>query len=131
MRKSVCAALVGLLAVPVHAEGLGLMAIPAQCAALESLVVFGLIDGGIGGDTAELTAVVDGADPVLCQSWLDDYGYGAGFADEDCATAWDVLARNGLPEEMMSEVPTFITTILSPASAQDCDDMLFELTAGQ
>ena len=131
MRMVFGAAFVVLFSGPVYAEGLGLMASPAQCAALESLVVFGLIDGGEDGDTSELTAVVDAGDPAVCQSWLDDYGFGTGFADEDCAVAWDVLARNGLPEEMAAEIPTYITNILSPISAQVCDDALFDLTAGQ
>lgn len=131
MRALVGAMVLAMTSGAAHAQGLGLMATPAECAALESLVVYGLIDGGIDGDTTVLTGIVQSGDGAICLEELGRYGFGAGFGDEDCVVAWDVLMRNGLPEWVADQIPTFIATILQPASAQDCDDMLFELTAGQ
>ncbi len=120
----------GTIGQMVAAEGLGLRSVPVECAALESLVVYGLIDGGEGGDTTELTGVVDAGDGALCLDWLDGYGYAGGFADEDCATAFEIFARDW-PGMDDAETQSIIVGLLTPDSAQFCDDMLFDLTAGQ
>ena len=74
----VCGILAGLVGCPLVAqESLGLLARRIDCAALESLVVFGLIDGGIGGDTTELTALLDQGDGPACMVRLTEYGFGA------------------------------------------------------
>ena len=112
------------------AEGWGLMSPVAECAALESLVVFGLIDGGEGGDTSELSAVVEAGDPGLCLEWLESYGY-PGLYDADCVEAFALMSFNGLPEWLAGEEPTYITEILAPHGPEICANMLFDLTAGQ
>jgi hypothetical protein len=129
--RAVLAALVlSVVAGQAGALGLGLKGAPAQCVALESLVVYGLIDGGEGGDTAELTAVVNAGDARECQIWLNSYGIGRGFKDPDCATAFEIFARDW-PGEDVGEIQSIIVGLLTPESAQYCDDMLFDLTAGQ
>jgi hypothetical protein len=136
-RASLVMAAGGLLAAGISADrataqdALWLMAPTNECAALESLVVYGFIDGGEGGDTTAFTALVNQGDPAICLEELRAYGFGAGFDNADCVTAWEILRRNGLPEYMSDQLGTFIGTILQPASAQDCADMLFELSAGQ
>ncbi len=86
-----------LAAGAVQAEPWGLMGSPVECAALESLVVFGMIDGGIGGDTTELTDVVNSGDGQSCLAWLDSYGMGDGMRLDSCREAFDLLNANGLP----------------------------------
>jgi hypothetical protein len=130
MRSILAALVLGLGASQANALGLGLQGSPAQCAALESLVVYGLIDGGIDGDTTELTAVVNAGGARECQIWLNGYGYGRGFKDPDCATAFEIFARDW-PGEDVGEMQAIIVGLLTPESAQYCDDLLFELTAGQ
>ena len=115
---------------PALAEGWGLRAPTTECRALESLVVFGLIDGGAGGDTTDITRVVDSGDVGLCLDWLGSYGF-PGMTDPGCVEAFDVLSRNGLPEWLMGEEPSYIVAILSPMSAAACGEMLVDLTAGQ
>ncbi len=120
-----------LTAGPVLAqEPLGLMSSPIECAALESLVVFGLIDGGIGGDTTELTQLLNRGDGEVCLARLWDYGYGSGFLENDCRTAFDVLSRGWFgPTDEMSIVDA-IALILAPPAKTTCDDILFDMTAG-
>ena len=115
----------------VQAEPWGLMGSPVECAALESLVVFGLIDGGIGGDTTELTNVVNSGDGQSCLAWLDSYGMGDGMRLESCREAFGLLNANGLPEWLAGAEADFIRDILTPQYEAACDDMVFDLTAGQ
>jgi hypothetical protein len=107
------------------------MATPTECAALESLVVFGLVDGGPDGDTTEFSAVVGAGDAGWCVEWLDGYGMGEGMRRADCREAFDILNANGLPEWLWGEEPAFITDILMPPYAGSCAEMVFDLTAGQ
>jgi hypothetical protein len=127
-----CLALVTMLvATPALSEPWGLSATPTECAALESLVVFGLVDGGPDGDTTAFTAVVRSGDPLQCQVWLDGYGLGEGMRIESCREAFDLLNANGLPEWQVGSEPGFIEDLLTPQYADACADMIFDLTAGQ
>lgn len=128
---------VGLAAVAVcvgaaaTAEPWGLMAAPTECAALESLVVFGLVDGGPDGDTTEFSAVVNSGDGAWCLEWLDAYALGEGMRIASCREAFDLLNANGLPEWLAGAEGEFIVDILTPQYAEACADMVFDLTAGQ
>jgi hypothetical protein len=119
------------LAAPAAAEPWGLMASPTECAALESLVVFGLVDGGPDGDTTAFSEAVFSGDGSLCQDWLDDYGLGEGMRIASCREAFDLLNANGLPEWLAGAEPDFIVDLLTPQYAESCADMVFDLTAGQ
>lgn len=130
MKGGVTAVVLLLAAGPALAQGWGLRAPTVECQALESLVVFGLVDGGEGGDTTEFTAVVDSGDVGLCLDWLDAYGF-PGMTDPACVETFAVLSQNGLPEWLAGEEAAFIVDILSPMSPTACSDMLFDLTAGQ
>jgi hypothetical protein len=122
--------LVALAASPAAAESWGLMAPTVECRGLESLVVFGLIDGGEGGDTSELTAVVESGDSELCLEWLESYEY-PGLWNPDCAMAFDVLSTNGLPEWLAGEEVAYLTDILAPWAPDTCANMLIDMTAGE
>jgi hypothetical protein len=117
-----------LAAGPVLAEPWGLMATPVECAALESLVVFGMVDGGPGGDTTEFSAVVESANAQRCVAWLDSYGMGEGMRLESCRAAFDLLNRNGSPAGTEQDL---FREVLSPQYESACDDLLIDLTAGQ
>lgn len=108
------------------AQGLGLTAPTPECRALESLVVFGLIDGGAGGDTSELTAVVESGDSALCLEWLESYGY-PGMWNPDCAAAFEHLNDNGLPDWAIDAAGE-LTGILAPYSPDYCSNVLAELS---
>ena len=120
-----------LLAAPLVAEPWGLVDVPVECGALESLVVFGLVDGGPGGDTTEFSAVVMSGDRQRCVAWLDNYGLGDGMRLESCREAFGLLNANGLPEWLLGSEPDVIRDVLSPQYEGACEDMVFDLTAGQ
>ncbi len=90
-----------------------------------------MIDGGIGGDTTELTDVVNSGDGQSCLAWLDSYGMGDGMRLDSCREAFDLLNANGLPEWLAGAEPDFIRDVLTPQYDAACDDMVFDLTAGQ
>jgi hypothetical protein len=131
MKRMLMMAGAAVLAAPVMAEPWGLRATPVECAALESLVVFGLVDGGQDGDTSAFSAVVEAGDGALCQEWLDAYGMGDGMWEGDCREAFALLNANGLPEWLAGEEPAFIMDVLVPPYVGSCADMVFDLTAGQ
>jgi hypothetical protein len=126
----ILAALV-VAACPLRAETWGLTAVPTECAALESLVVFGMVDGGPGGDTTEFSAVVAAGNAQRCIAWLDSYGVGDGMRLDSCRQAFDLLNANGLPDWLDGTEPEFIREVLSPQYEGACDDLLIDLTAGQ
>ena len=130
MKTILCSLAFALCGTGAAAEGWGLMGPTVECRGLESLVVFGLIDGGEGGDTSELTAVVDSGDSGLCLEWLESYGY-PGLYNPDCATAFDILATNGLPDAYAGEEVAYITDLMAPFAPDTCSNILFDLTAGQ
>lgn len=113
-----------------QAESWGLIAETPACGALESLVVWGVIEGGEGGDTSELTAVVRDDDPAVCQLWLDHYAY-PGLYNPVCAQVFMVLSTNGLPESPAGQEGAYLIQLLAPRASDTCDNMLFELTAGE
>lgn len=121
------AALAALPGGAAMAQGWGLMAPTAECRALESLVVFGLVDGGEGGDTAEFSAVVESGDSGLCLEWLESYGY-PGMWNPDCLAAFDYMNTYGAPDWAIDEVGE-LTALLAPFSPDYCANVLAELTS--
>jgi len=138
--KPLLAALL-LCAPAAQAEDWGLIAETPQCGALEALVVWGVIDGGDGGDTSALTAVVRADDPAVCQSWLNEYAFpqlfnrdddtDPGLDDPVCAQAFMVLSTNGLPASLAGQEGEYLIQLLAPRASDTCDNILFDLTAGR
>ncbi|MBP1805940.1 hypothetical protein [Rubellimicrobium aerolatum] len=90
-------ALLVLTANPALAQETVLTAAPLECAAAESLLIYGLIDGGIDGDTSDFSALVDGGDGVACRDYLEGAGYGEGLSDPACMAAMGIVAAYGVP----------------------------------
>ncbi len=88
-----------LPASPVLAQDAFLSGTPVECAALEALVVYGLIDGGEGGDTSELGQIVENSDGRACFFELETYGYAAGLMDDTCEAGMEIIAAYGAPED--------------------------------
>jgi hypothetical protein len=100
------------------------------CPALESLVVWGLIDGGEGGDTTELSAVLDTGDGRLCLDMLTGYGLVDGLFIPDCAALMGVIAVEGFDEAVWPDVPAMVQAAISGADPQACSLTLASLTLG-
>jgi hypothetical protein len=130
MKALLIAGALTLAAGAAGAQGWGLMGPTVECRGLESLVVFGLIDGGEGGDTSEISDVIAYGDSALCLEWLDSYGY-PGLYNPDCAQAFDILSTNGLPEWLAGAETDFVRDLLAPFAPDSCANLLFDLTAGQ
>jgi hypothetical protein len=114
------------LAGPAMAEPWGLTGTPTACAALESLVIFGLVDGGLGGDTHEFSAIVAGANGQRCLAWLDNYGFGDGMRLPACREAFDTLNAQGLPRGFGRSDAEVVGILLSAQFESDCADLAFE-----
>jgi hypothetical protein len=113
-----------MLAGPAVAEPWGLTAKPLECAALESLVMFGMVDEGPGNDTREMSGVVGSGDRARCMAWLDSFGLGDGMRLESCRAAFERLSAEGLPNRRNGTEPDVIRDVLSPQYDMACDDML-------
>jgi hypothetical protein len=119
-------ALLGLAA-PALAEPWGLAATPAPCAALEALVIFGLIDAGLGGDTTEYTGIVASGSGQRCLAWLDSLGFGDGIRLDACSDVFEQLNAKGLPRGFGRTDEEVIREILSAQVESDCTDLAFDL----
>jgi hypothetical protein len=98
----------------------GLTGRPVPCAALESLVVFGLVDGGIGGDTTGFSGIVAAGDGQRCLAWLDSYGFGDGMRLRACRETFDKLNAEGLPPGFDRDEAEVIRDLLSAQVQSDC-----------
>jgi hypothetical protein len=116
-----------VLAAPAMAKPWGLTGSPTACAALESLVIFGLVDGGLGGDTNEFSGIVASGDGQRCLAWLDNYGFGDGMRLRACRDAFDRLNAQGLPEGFEKSDEKVIRDILSAQVEDECEDLTFEV----
>ena len=96
---------------------------PIQCQAVESLVVYGLIDGGEGGDTSELSAMLDNRDGRACFFALEGYGYAAGMMDDTCVAAMEVIAAYGAPEDWELTATEIVSGVLL-ADTHLCGEIL-------
>lgn len=101
------------------------------CHALESLVVWGLIDGGEGGDTSELSATVDAGVGGVCMEWLASYGPTEGLWTPDCAALMGVIAADAFPESAWPDIPGFVQLAISGANSAACSAGLADLLGGQ
>jgi hypothetical protein len=129
MKVTPIAAGIMILAASAMADPWALTGKPTACAALESLVVFGLVDGGIGGDTNDFTAVVSTGDRQRCLAWLDSYGFGDGIRLQACRDTFDTLNAEGLPENSSLSDAEAIREILSAQNDDDCTGLASELKA--
>jgi hypothetical protein len=112
------------------AQGQGLQAPSVECRGLEFLVVAGLIDGGSGGDTSELTGIVMAGDLEICLQWLESYGY-PGLWNPDCSYAFDVIADYGLPVELAGQEMAYLTDLLAPWGPETCANILYEVVGAE
>lgn len=117
------AAAVVLCGAPALSQERFLRAPQVECAALEALVVFGLIDGGPGGDTAELSALVDSGDVGACTLGLEAHGYGEGLLDESCFGAMELMAVHG-PPAPAADPASLLYDVLTGASLEACEMVL-------
>ena len=127
MRVAALAAGALVLAAPAMAKPWGLTGSPTACAALESLVSFGLVDGGLGGDTNEFSGIVASGDGQRCLAWLDNYGFGDGMRLRSCRDTFDRLNAQGLPDGFDKSDEEVIRDVLSAQVEDDCEDLAFEV----
>ena len=114
------------------ASGLAAQEAPyLSCTAVESLVALGLVDGGIGGDTGALSAMLDAGDPAACLTALKGYGLGtAGLWQPDCAAVLTLVAAVDLPEADWPGVPDLIRVAVAGEEVAVCTATLAALIDG-
>jgi hypothetical protein len=106
------AAVLLLLPVATQAHEPFLQSSPIQCAAVEALVVYGLIDGGVDGDTSELTEMLGNNDGRACFFALEDYGYAAGMTEDICVAGMEIIAAYGAPEDWELSATEIVSGVL-------------------
>jgi hypothetical protein len=96
---------------------------PIQCAAVEALVVYGLIDGGVDGDTSDLTALLENNDGRACFFALEDYGYASGLTEDICVAGMEIVAAYGAPEDWELSATEIVSGVLL-ADTHLCEELL-------
>lgn len=112
-----------LLALLLPGAALAQGAPPPACDALAALVEWGLMDGGEGGDTTELSALVRGGDEALCRARLDGTGHGSGLDDPACLEAFAAFRAEGPPPGEAAPPPLLLERILG-GEVERCEALL-------
>jgi hypothetical protein len=121
--------MLALLAGPALAQSAG-QGPTLSCTALSLQIEWGLIDGGEGGDTSEVSDMIALGDGGSCLAWMGGPELAAGLWEPDCAAVLTLAGVGAYPEAAMPDMPGIIAMAIQGTDAQACADTFQSLMMG-